>query len=106
VDGVHRERALHADQAAYPRVGRLQLKARQTVRHRGRTGAAVPGKVHAEQSDRGELLHQVADGYLAALVPVGDVRAYPVVDEAADHRPDVALLGAVQAVEVEQVEGG
>ncbi|GAB1689051.1 hypothetical protein KRM28CT15_08540 [Krasilnikovia sp. M28-CT-15] len=62
--------------------------------------------MHAEQAELAEFQGQVADGDLAAFVPVRHVRADPVVGDPAYERADVALLVGEQGVEVEEVERG
>ena len=104
VDRVHRQRALHGHEAAQPRVDGLQLAAGDAVRRRGHPRAAVALEVHAEQPELAERRPEVV-GQRARVVPVGDVGRELGVGEGAHRVADVALLGAQQAVDGEEVMG-
>ena len=102
VDRAHRQRTLHADEGAQAGVARLQLHGGQPVLDGAAAGAAVARQVHAEQAEFADL-----GGDLARedrrLVPRGDVRADPLVDERADLVAERQFLGGEEGVQVQVV---
>src|SRR4029078_1611246 len=70
-DRVHRERALHRDEAPDARVARLELHAGQPVAGGARPRQAVALQVHPEEAELRDLLHELARQD-ALLEPVAD----------------------------------
>ena len=101
-DRVHRERALHRDEAADAGVAGLELLADEPVHDRARLGQAVALEVHPEQAEPRELGDQLG-GKLAALEPLADVRLDLLRDELAHGVADRALLVGEEGVEREEV---
>ena len=62
--------------------------------------------MHAEDAERAELAGELPGGQFPALEPAGDVRAQPLVREAAHGGAHVALLVAQQPVNREELERG
>ena len=62
VDRVHRQRALHGDEAAHAAVAGLELQAGEAVGGRARAGAAVALEVHAEHAELAELASRARAG--------------------------------------------
>src|SRR5205085_6565033 len=77
VDREHRERALHRDERSDPRVARLELEACQAVRDRARTGQPIALEMHAEETEVGELLRELARQD-PLLEPLPDFREDPL----------------------------
>ncbi len=103
VDGAHRQRALDGDEAAQARVGGLQFHAGDPVGDGGRAGAAVAVEVHAQDAEGAEFGGEFAGGEDAALEPVADVRADPVLGELPHGVADEPLLVGEQVTDGEQV---
>jgi hypothetical protein len=59
--------------------------------------------VHAEEAELAEVGGQLPRGHLAGLEPLGDVRAQPLLTEAAHRVAEFDVLGGQQRVDVEQV---
>ena len=103
-DREHRQRALHGDQRADPRVAGLQLQAGEPVGGRRGAGAAVALEVHAEDVQLAELLGEL-ERDRGLLEPVADVGDDLVLDESADSVADVALFVREKRVDREEVGG-
>ena len=89
-----------------PGVGGLELQAREAVGGRAGAGAAVALEVHAEQTERAELLGELARGDRGRLEPVGDVRPDVVVAEAPDRVADRPLLVVEKSVDARTGRAG
>ena len=102
VDRVHRQRPLHADEAAQPGVDGLELAAGHAVRRGAGAGAAVALEVHAEQAELAEHRPEVV-GQRALVVPLGDVGRELAPGEVAHRVADRAVLVGEQVVDPQEV---
>ena len=91
VDRRHRERTLHADEGPEAGVAGFELHAGETVGHGALAGAAVPGKVHAEQPEFSHLGDDLPRE-VGRLPPLFDVRLDPAPHKGPDLVPDRKLL--------------
>ena len=103
-DREHRERALHGDRAADPRVARLELEAGQAVGNGARARQAVAVEVHAEEPELRELRDDLA-GKDALLEPVADVGHDLLADELPHGVADRLLLVVEKGVDRKEVVG-
>ena len=104
VDGAHRQRPLHRDEGPQAGVAGLQFQGGQAVLDGAAAGAAVALQVHPEQAEIAELGGDLPRE-VRVLVPAGDVRADPRIDEGADLVPLRQFLGGEQRVQVQVVAG-
>ncbi|MEY3262096.1 MAG: hypothetical protein RLZZ620_1147 [Pseudomonadota bacterium] len=104
-DGVHREAALHRDEAAQARVAALQLLADQAVGDVGHARAAVALDVGAQKphlADLGDEVHREGARATVLLDDRDDAVIHPAPNEVADG----ALLIRELRVDVVEVHAG
>ena len=104
MDGRHRQRSLDGDEGAQSGVAGFEFEGGETVFDGGTPRAAVPLQMHAEEAELAHLTHDLGRKD-RAFVPFGDVRADPLVDEAADLFAQRQLVVGEESGEVEQVGG-
>ena len=102
-DREHAERSLDAHERTEPRIARLELQARETVRDGVRAETPVSLQVHAQQPKPAELEGDVL-GERAGLEPPVDAREDVVCHPLAHQVAHLPLLGGEQMVDVEEIE--
>src|SRR5689334_15668048 len=102
MDREHRQRPLHGHEGPQAGVDRLELAARDAVRHGAHARAAVSLEVHPEQAERPELRAEVV-GQRALLVPTRHVRGELLRGELGDGVADRAVLVGEQVIDIEIV---